>query len=354
MAMYDYVDQLDEDVNIADPIDPENPIKYEYQLVDSIGKEPDQTKIYYTKNSAEEYVRCPITYTEVDTSKPPIYGEPYYKYTEKTGHVYVGQLDKFEVSSDPTNPIRYFVKADFVFDPRTKYYVKVMKPMNYTSISKFEDISSNHKYLEDFAEAIYIGSIGEILNRHVFKFTKLREDIIFIKLRLIKPGTSEKGSTFTIAVNERSFWNRLAFYKKEEPTSRYLPIDKIDPYDLLLASLRRSDGINRIVFKMIGDEVEQINSLIESTYEEPELKKRMESYNISNNANVEISGFEHYSKRLWIAYFEAIRNSSNNSVISQDNKVALGILDFKDQENIAFYNPNDPEYSRYFLFYQGQ
>ena len=50
MAIYDYTDQFDEDVNIADP-NPGNEVSYEYKLVDSIGKEPDQSLIYYTKNS---------------------------------------------------------------------------------------------------------------------------------------------------------------------------------------------------------------------------------------------------------------------------------------------------------------
>ena len=73
MAIYDYTDQLDEDVNIADP-NPGNEVSYEYKLVDSIGKEPDQSLIYYTKNSSEEYVKCPVVYEEVDTNIPKIVG----------------------------------------------------------------------------------------------------------------------------------------------------------------------------------------------------------------------------------------------------------------------------------------
>ena len=352
MAIYDYTDQLDEDVNIADP-NPGNEVSYEYKLVDSIGKEPDQSLIYYTKNSSEEYVKCPVVYEEVDTSIPPSSGESYYRFTDKTGYVFVGQLTSFDVGTSE-NPIRYFIKADLVFDPRVKYYIKVRKPITFTPRSKFEDVASNHRYLEDFASAIYSDSVGEVLNRHVFRFTKLREDIIFIKVRLTKQGSSLKGQTLTLVVNERSFWNRLYFYKANEPTSRYLPIDKVDPYDLLLASLRNSKDISRITLRLINDEMDRIQTIYDSYSEDREAQEKITSYNIAHNANVEITGFEHYSKRLWLAYFESIYNSEDSKVISSEDKARLGILDFKDRENIAFFNPNDPEYSSYSLFYQGQ
>lgn len=352
MAIYDYTDQLDEDVNIADP-NPGNDVFYEYKLVDSIGREPDQSAVYYTKNSSEEYVKCPISYEEVDTSVPPTVGESYYRFTDKTGYVYIGSLTNFDKGTTE-NPIRYFIRADFVFDPRVKYYIKVRKPIPFTSRSKFTDIASNHRYLDEFASAIYLDSVGEILNRHVFRFTKLREDIIFIKIRLTKQGESTKGNIFTIVVNERSFWNRLFFYKKDEPTSRYLPIDKVDPYDLLLAALRRSSEISRITFKLVNDEFERLQPIYALYNDDKETQEKMLSYNIANNANVEIMGFEHFSKRLWLAYFNAIHSSSDDSIISSDKKAQLGILDFKDRENIAFFNPDDPEYTNYNLFYQGQ
>lgn len=353
MATNDYTTQLKDKVNIANKINLDEPIEYEYKLVDSIGKTPDQSLVYYTKNNLDQYIACPIEYVFVDTNKPPINGESYYKYTEDNGYEFVGSVDYFEQST-PNHVVKYAIRKDFEFDPREKYYIKVKPSIGFTTVSKFENISNNHKYLKDYAVSIFQNRVGEILNRHVFKFTKLREDIIFIRLILIKPGSSSKGKNFIIAVNERSFWNRLFFYKADNPTSRYLPIDKVDPFDLLLASLRNSKDISRITFKLVSDEAERIQELYNDLNENKDEQKKILEYNIVNNANVEILGFEHFSKRLWIGYFDSIFNSSNINVFTAYEKGLLGILNYKDNENIAFYNPDDPNFSEYSLFYQGQ
>ena len=298
MAVYDYEEQLKKYVKIANTPDL-NAYDYE-RVLNTSGKTPDPSIQYYTKNGVSSYTKCEIPLAS--------------------------------------------------FNPRVNYYVMVKNPITYRNVARFNQIINNPKYIEGFAKYVYKDSLGEIINRHVFKFTRLREDIIFIKGRLRKPGSSVPGKPFCIVVNEKSFWNRLRFFKADNQTSTFRPSDGVDPYDLLLGAIRHSSAISSIKFKLAANESEEITNFINRYNSSATTTNELLSYNVVDNANFEINGFEHFSKRLWIAYFEAFYN--NGITLADKNK--LDAIDYKSSTSIGFYNPDEEGFERYKLFYQGQ
>lgn len=271
------------------------------------------------------------------------------KVVNKTsGEYYVPKRIHPQIGDVPNKGTQYFTRNgdNYVrvqnlteFDPRVEYYVQEKKYYTAHEMSKFKKIAENKGYIEEFAKFLYNGSLGEILNNHVFKFTRLREDIIFVKVRLQKIGSQESGRPFYIAVNEKSFWNRFKFYKSGKNISTYSTIDKLDAFDLLLAASRHSSEISSIKIKLLADESIKLNHIIEHT--DGELKTELQSYQLEDNANVNIDGFVHYCKRLWIGYL-----AYNRDIADQ-----LNILNYTDPESKGFYNPNDPQYEEYKLFY---
>ena len=301
MGVYDYEDQMKGRIKIANRPNHDN-FKY-IRIYDIVGVTPDVSVQYYTSTDGTTFEECPI-------------------------------------------PLQ-------AFDVRTKYYYRVCIPITYHEISKFDYYATNYRYVEGYAKYLYLGSFGEIINRHVFKFTQLREEIIFIKGSLSKPGSTKTGTSICIVVNEKSFWNRLKFFKGSNKEDSFKPMDKVDPYDLLIAATRNSKEIDRITLRLVADEEERMESLINSLSANEEKQQELINCNIVDGAIFNITGFESHSKRLWIAYFQKFC-SPENEVISQVSKSSLDVTDYKHKNAIGYYDPDNVSFAKYKLFYQGQ
>lgn len=187
------------------------------------------------------------------------------------------------------------------------YRVKEMSgPSSETvaNISKFSKLVSNSKFFIPIARSLRRTKPTNIFNDNIFKVTKLREEIYFIKVS-IKQQDKPRINTI-LAVNDRTFWKRF--------TIRYInPITKeetrLNAKDFnFSASDVITDCINNpsnfsIKMYYIYDEKDRQVEYFNTTYPDLENPKDDERFIDPDISVVEFVGAAHYNKRTWLAIF---------------------------------------------------
>lgn len=233
----------------------------------------------------------------------------------------------------------------------TKDY-EYLKTKPYKKTNMLDHLSNNMPYLYDLFKYLNYESIGSVINRHVFKFTKLREEIIFVKVRLRLTETSNDASEFVFTVNEQSFWNRFRIVTPGVTGETYSR-ETINAVSFI--NLARSDpkSVGKIRLHLLDKEVSKLNTYIESSTESNKIK--LKALNIINNAFVEIAGCVHYNKRVWSHLIEKfIANyPTSGKLVENIPHFNLGedLAKYKVSGSEGFYNPKQEDYLYLYQFY---
>lgn len=158
-----------------------------------------------------------------------------------------------------------------------------------------------------------------VLNRPVFYYTKLREDIFFIDTQII---TKEGTAFYTFTANEHSFLKRFSVIEASSG-KKITDFSNISLKNLLITCMKKPNTYN--IYLNIYD-FEQIGLITcNSDYNDT-----IYMYNkyLKTGSLIKIKSFVNYNKRLWLYLF-------NNSKIEYPNKANLGDPNyFSDEERI--------------------
>lgn len=229
-----------------------------------------------------------------------------------------------------------------------------LKKIKFRNVSKLDYIANNLDYLYDYVEYLQLNLPGAIFNRHVFKFTRLREEIIFLTVRLSNSSGTGKKSVFRFSVNEKSFWNRFTITNANgEKYNKY----DYDPIQIIQYALAKSPSIGSIRLQITDDEKEKFLTYVNSAQEN--LKQQLLNLNLTNDSIVEILDFTHYSKLTWCYFLNNfITNYPSSSLsikLGKSNRanveVGSGLSDYKNSGSEGFYDPSDIDYVNYRKFY---
>lgn len=217
--------------------------------------------------------------------------------------------------------------------------------------NKLDYIASNLEYLLDFVKYIQLHDIGAIINRHVFKFTRLREEIIFLTVKISNSNGGGKKSIFKIAVNEKSFWNRFIVCKSSG--ERYNKFD-YDTIQIIQYIIAKNPDVGTIRLRLTYEEKQKIAEYVESTQEQ--YRQPLLDYHLCDDSIIEIIDMTHYSKRTWCYFFNSfIEKLPNNEKINRyyaGLELGGSLCEYKTKGSEGFYDPSDVQYSDYRKLYE--
>lgn len=210
--------------------------------------------------------------------------------------------------------------------------------------------SKNHFiyfYMKDCLKA----SLGEAVNRHCFKFSRLRDEIYFINCYLVNPNETNKNVSdennilnkihyFNFVVNDKSFWNRFTIYLKSDPNVPLTKNKNITCLDVL-KMITNSDIVDRCTINLLPYEIEKIDDIINKTVGLSN-KQILLNYNIVDGALCKIINYRNYNKRIW---YELL----TQPIVDPHSEGGSGIIysnfgSYKDEHSEMFYNPKDVNY----------
>lgn len=173
------------------------------------------------------------------------------------------------------------------------------------NISKFSKLISNSKFFIPIARSLRRNKPTNIFNDNIFKVTKLREDIYFIKVS-IKQQDKPRINTI-LAVNDRTFWKRFTIKYTDPITNEETKLSAKD-FDYSASNII-TDCINNpsnfsIKMCYIYDEKTRQIKYFNTNYSEIEDPKDNESFINPEIAIVEFIGMVHYNKRTWLAILD--------------------------------------------------
>lgn len=223
--------------------------------------------------------------------------------------------------------------------------------------SKLVHIAKNTKYLYDWFKYLINENVGCKLNRTVFKFTKLREEIIFVKVRLKSPTDNDDASYFTgkefcFTVNEESFWNRFLI-SSVSPNGEIYNRFTTNAVKFIQLSMSNPKLVGSLRLNILPIEAEAINMYIESSSGSD--KEKLNELNLVKNAKVEIIGFVHYNKRVWMYLMEQFANKrSSDSLLFEyvpNCTIDPSLYNYTNENALGFYDPYADGYYDYLSFY---
>lgn len=204
--------------------------------------------------------------------------------------------------------------------------------------NRIEVFKTNTNYIYHYVKYCLENTPGGAVNRHCFKFARLRDEIFFIKCFLIRPDAQYEMSEYCFVVTEKSFWNRFNIYLKSSPTSPVHPSDGISVSKLVKMITNDRELVERISITLFPYEERKLNDIY-SKLPSTEAKDEFLRYNVVNNAVCEICSMEHYNKRIWIELLTQPVKPPGSSV-----NVSHNFGDYKDPNSLVNYNPKDPDY----------
>lgn len=185
------------------------------------------------------------------------------------------------------------------------YRVKEMgSPSSETvaNISKFSKLVSNSKFFIPIARSLRKIKPTNIFNDNIFKVTKLREDIYFIKVS-IKQQDKPRINTI-LAVNDRTFWKRFTIRYTNPITKEETRLNAKDfnfsASDVITDCINNPSNFS-IKMYYIYDEKDRQVEYFNTTYPDLENPKDDERFIDPDIAVVEFVGVTHYNKRTWLA-----------------------------------------------------
>lgn len=187
------------------------------------------------------------------------------------------------------------------------YRVKEMSgPSSETvaNISKFSKLVSNSKFFIPIARSLRRTKPTNIFNDNIFKVTKLREDIYFIKVS-IKQQDKPRINTI-LAVNDRTFWKRFTIRYTNPITKEETRLNAKDfnfsASDVITDCINNPSNFS-IKMYYIYDEKDRQIEYFNTKYPDLENPKDEENFIDPEIAVVEFIGVTHYNKRTWLAIF---------------------------------------------------
>ena len=206
------------------------------------------------------------------------------------------------------------------------------------NISKFTKLISNSDFFIPIARSLRRTKPINIFNDNIFKVTKLREDIYFIKIS-IKQQDKPRINTI-LAVNDRTFWKRFTIRYTDPITKEEMKLNAKD-FNFSAADLIR-DCINNpsnfsIKMYYIYDEKNRQVEYFNTTYPDLENPKDNENFIDPEIAIVEFIGVTHYNKRTWLAILD------DNGIIYKDVNDDPNLESYKTENSNTYYAGDESE-----------
>ena len=199
-----------------------------------------------------------------------------------------------------------------------------------------EQLKENKEFIKQYSEYLKINNrYGNIINRPIFKYTKLREEIFFITTK-IKDVSTNNTCNFVFAVNEKSFSKRFRVYKNNDH-SNILGTRSSDVESVLKNVISDSNNYN-IRLNILGFEKEAMETIYNNI--SPLEKDILDKLYIKNNNIIEIKAYYSYSKLLWLSLFDSLTASTD----------LIYIGDYKTAGSPAYYDVDRPENIKYRVF----
>ena len=207
-----------------------------------------------------------------------------------------------------------------------------------SNISKFKKLVSNSNFFIPIARSLLRTKPINIFNDNIFKVTKLREDIYFIKVS-IKQQDKPRINTI-LAVNDRTFWKRFTIRYTDPITKEEMKLNAKD-FNFSAADLIR-DCINNpsnfsIKMYYIYDEKNRQVEYFNTTYPDLENPKDNENFIDPEIAIVEFIGVTHYNKRTWLAILD------DNGIIYKDVNDDPNLESYKTESSNTYYAGDESE-----------
>lgn len=206
---------------------------------------------------------------------------------------------------------------------------------------------------------VWVGGVGQrpegkVINRHCFRYTKLREEIFFIKCDLfgkdiINETNIDCSGEAVIIVNETSFWNRFNVFKSSNIHERFTKKDGYSVADMIHLMETNDPIIGRITINILTHETNEIHSAL---FNDISLVKKC---GLVDKAVCKVTDSMHYNKRMWLALFKDKEGNNFTYVKETDNlniHVTIDMDDYKNPESFTFYdaNPNRDQSVNKFAF----
>ena len=207
-----------------------------------------------------------------------------------------------------------------------------------SNISKFTKLISNSDFFIPIARSLQRTKPINIFNDNIFKVTKLREDIYFIKVS-IKQQDKPRINTI-LAVNDRTCWKRFTIRYTDPITKEEMKLNSKD-FNFSAADLIR-DCINNpsnfsIKMYYIYDEKNRQVEYFNTTYPDLENPKDNENFIDPEIAIIEFIGETHYNKRTWLAILD------DNGIIYKDINDDPNLESYKTENSNTYYGGDESE-----------
>ena len=189
-----------------------------------------------------------------------------------------------------------------------------------------------------------LGDVGDAINNHCFKFSRLRDEIFFVSCYLIRKDNSTEPYLYKFFVNEKSFWNRFNIFLKNDPNTPLSKSNNITAIDVLNIITNNKDLVHNCSINLFPYEENIINSLI---HRRSSVSSEIYKYNLENGSLCKILDFTHYNKRVW---YELLSQEVKDPESENGNTLSCN-FNYKDPSNVMYYNPNDPKFRDIMFLY---
>lgn len=209
-----------------------------------------------------------------------------------------------------------------------------------SNISKFKKLVSNSNFFIPIARSLLKTKPINIFNDNIFKVTKLREDIYFIKVS-IKQQDKPRINTI-LAVNDRSFWKRFTIIYTDpitkEETKLYSKDFNFSASDIITDCINNPSNFSIKMYYIYNEKDRQIE-YFKTTY--PDLKNPKDNDNFIDPeiALVEFIGVTHYNKRTWLA----ILIGDGSGIIYKDASDNPNLGSYKNENSNTYYTGDESE-----------
>lgn len=211
--------------------------------------------------------------------------------------------------------------------------------------SKLDLLKENQYFIYSFTKYCIKNTAAGVVNRHCFKFSRLRDEIYFIQCELTRPGTNNT-NLFTFVVNEKSFWNRFSIYLKSSP-GRILLKGEDTTINILTKLCHNSSLVDNCCLHITDSEKEKLDEMYDLAYSDQ--KAELYNLNLVDGALCKFVSFYHYNKHVWVDLLNT--DVDNPNVIGTTDFVNANLGDYKDPLSEAFYKPDDENYKDISILY---
>lgn len=207
-----------------------------------------------------------------------------------------------------------------------------------TNISKFTKLVSNSNFFIPIARSLLKTKPTNIFNDNIFKVTKLREDIYFIKVS-IKQQDKPRINTI-LAVNDRTFWKRFTIKYTNPITKEESKLNAKDfnfsASNLITDCINNPSNFSIKMYYIYNEKDRQIEyfNTINSNLENP---KDDDKFIDPDIAIVDFIGETHYNKRTWLAILDG------SGVIYRDSTDNPNLESYKIKNSNTYYAGDESE-----------